>query len=96
MAAGADRVAGGGDPRPFGLIVLAGGRARRLGGQDKPDLVVGGSTLLAAVLGAGGSAGAAPVIVVGPPRAGLDGIRVVREEPAAPALCPRSAAGWPR
>ncbi len=62
--------------------MLAGGRARRLGGQDKPDLVVGGSTLLAAVLGAGASAGAAPVIVVGPPRAGLDGIRVVREEPA--------------
>ena len=82
MAAGADRVAAGGEPRPFGLIVLAGGRARRLGGQDKPGLVVGGSTLLAAVLGAGSGAGATPVIVVGPPRAGLDGVRVVREEPA--------------
>jgi molybdopterin-guanine dinucleotide biosynthesis protein A len=82
VAAGADRVNGCDEPRPFGLIVLAGGRARRLGGQDKPGLVVGGATLLAAVLRAGVSAGAEPVVVVGPPRDGLDGVRVVREEPA--------------
>ena len=62
--------------------MLAGGRARRLGGQDKPGLTVGSSTLLASVLRAGASAGAAPLVVVGPPRAGLDGVRLVREEPA--------------
>ena len=35
------------------MIVLAGGRAARLGGADKPTMVVGGRTLLAAVLAAG-------------------------------------------
>jgi len=76
----------------FGMIVLAGGRAARLGGADKPALVVGGRTLLAAVLAAGAGAGARPVIVVGPdrpggpdgggPAAGAPGtLRVVREEP---------------
>jgi molybdenum cofactor guanylyltransferase len=54
-------------PGPFGMIVLAGGRAARLGGADKPGLVVGGRTLLTAVLAAGAGAGARPVIVVGPP-----------------------------
>ncbi|WP_151526285.1 molybdenum cofactor guanylyltransferase [Serinicoccus kebangsaanensis] len=37
---------------PVDLVVLAGGRATRLGGQDKAALVVGGSTLLERVLGA--------------------------------------------
>jgi len=55
-------------PVPFGMIVLAGGRAARLGGADKPGLVVGGRTLLTAVLAAGAGAGARPVIVVGPYR----------------------------
>ncbi len=83
-------------PGPFGMIVLAGGRAARLGGADKPGLVVGGRTLLAAVLAAGTGAGARPVIVVGPdrpggpagggppggPGSGEPGApRVVREEP---------------
>ena len=72
-------------PVPFGMIVLAGGRAARLGGADKPGLVVGGRTLLAAVLAAGAGAGARPVIVVGPqggPGSGEPSDpRVVREEP---------------
>jgi molybdopterin-guanine dinucleotide biosynthesis protein A len=63
------------------MIVLAGGRGRRLGGQDKPGLVVGPGTLLASVLRAGARAGAGPLVVVGPPRSGHDGVLVVREEP---------------
>ena len=83
-----------GRPGPFGIIVLAGGRGARLGGRDKPSLVVGGRTLLAdkpglvvggtligAVVAAGTEAGARQVIVVGPPRAGLDGVSFVTEQP---------------
>ncbi len=66
---------------PFGIIVLAGGRGTRLGGRDKPGLVVGGRTLLGAVVAAGAAAGARQVIVVGPERAGLDGVLFVAEEP---------------
>ena len=51
---------------PFGIIILAGGRATRLGGADKPGLVVGGRTLLAAVVAAGTEAGARRVVVVWP------------------------------
>ena len=69
------------------MIVLAGGRATRLGGADKPGLVVGGQTLLAAVVTAGTEAGARRVVVVGPDRPGIadarrgGAIRFVREEP---------------
>ena len=41
------------NPGSFGLIVLAGGRGSRLGGQDKPGLVVGDDTLIASVARAG-------------------------------------------
>ena len=37
---------------PYTAVVLAGGRAARLGGQAKPQLEVGGRTMLAAVLAA--------------------------------------------
>lgn len=66
---------------PFGIIVLAGGRGTRLGGRDKPGLVVAGRTLIGAVVAAGTVAGARQVIVVGPERAGLDGVSFVTEEP---------------
>ena len=72
---------------PFGIIILAGGRATRLGGADKPGLVVGGRTLLAAVVAAGTEAGAGRVVVVGPDRpdiaddGGAAAVRFVREEP---------------
>ena len=72
---------------PFGIIILAGGRATRLGGADKPGLVIGGRALLAAVVAAGTEAGAQRVVVVGPDRPGIadDGgaaaVRFVREEP---------------
>jgi molybdenum cofactor guanylyltransferase len=69
---------------PFDAVILAGGRGRRLGGADKPSLVVGGRTLASAVVSA--VAEAAQVIVVGPPRQELralrpGGLRFVREEP---------------
>jgi molybdenum cofactor guanylyltransferase len=66
---------------PFGIIVLAGGRAHRLGGRDKPGLVVGGGTLISSVVRAGTGAGARQIIVVGPERPGLGGASFVREEP---------------
>jgi molybdopterin-guanine dinucleotide biosynthesis protein A len=50
----------------YDAIVLAGGAARRLGGQDKPGLLVAGATLLARVVAAVADAGR--IAVVGPPR----------------------------
>jgi molybdopterin-guanine dinucleotide biosynthesis protein A len=64
----------------FDAIILAGGRAARLGGADKPGLEVGGRTLLAAVIAAARDAGAGRTIVVGPERPRLP-VRFVREEP---------------
>lgn len=65
--------------------MLAGGRGSRLGGADKPALRVGGRSLIASVLAAVGAAGARRVVVVGPPRPGLElaagQLRVVREDP---------------
>jgi molybdopterin-guanine dinucleotide biosynthesis protein A len=75
------KLTGGETTARYEIIVLAGGGARRLGGRDKPGLVVaGGRTLIGSVVAAG--AGAARIIVVGPRRAGLDGVLFVREEPA--------------
>lgn len=45
-------------------IVLTGGRSARMGGRPKPDLEVGGHSMLDAALGA--LAGAQQVVVVGP------------------------------
>jgi molybdopterin-guanine dinucleotide biosynthesis protein A len=65
--------------------VLAGGRASRLGGADKPALEVGGASLVATVVAAATGAGARRVVVVGPDRPGLGltagEVRVVREDP---------------
>ena len=52
-------------------MVLAGGRAARLGGADKPGLVIGGRPLLDAVAGAAVAAGAGELIIVGPRRPDL-------------------------
>ncbi|WP_082393326.1 NTP transferase domain-containing protein [Nocardia arizonensis] len=61
-------------------IVLAGGLARRMGGIDKPGLVIGGRSLLATALAA--VAGCARTVVVGPHRPDLDtAIRQTRERP---------------
>jgi molybdopterin-guanine dinucleotide biosynthesis protein A len=65
--------------RPHDLLVLAGGRAQRLGGASKPDVVVAGRTLIDHVLDAAGSA--RRVVVVGPPELARPGVRTVLEEP---------------
>lgn len=54
--------------RAFDAVVLAGGRATRLGGADKPRLVVGQRTLLGSAVSAVTEAGASRVVVVGPQR----------------------------
>ncbi|MGH8825154.1 MAG: molybdenum cofactor guanylyltransferase [Jiangellaceae bacterium] len=50
----------------WAAVVLAGGRGRRLGGVDKPALLLGGRTLLDTALAA--CAEAAQTVVVGPTR----------------------------
>jgi molybdopterin-guanine dinucleotide biosynthesis protein A len=64
---------------PYAAVVLAGGRAARLGGQAKPQLEVGGRTMLAAVLAA--VADADPRVVVGPAQPVPEGVVVLREDP---------------
>ncbi len=63
----------------YDAVILAGGRAERLGGRDKPGLRVGGRTLLERVAGA--VRGARRVIVAGPERPGLPGAIFTRESP---------------
>jgi molybdopterin-guanine dinucleotide biosynthesis protein A len=60
-------------------VVLAGGRAARLGGQAKPQLVVGSRSMLASVLAA--VADAAARVVVGPAQPVPDDVLLVREQP---------------
>jgi molybdopterin-guanine dinucleotide biosynthesis protein A len=60
-------------------VVLAGGRARRLGGVDKPALVVGERSMLDSVLLA--CDGATGIVVVGPPRPTVVDVRWTREDP---------------
>ena len=72
-----------GRPR-LGAIVLAGGRATRLDGTDKPLLDVGGRSLLDRAADAAATVGAAALTIVGPESA-LSGVEIptrwVREEP---------------
>lgn len=69
-------------PSPrFGAILLAGGRASRMGGIDKPGLMVDGVSMRDRAIAAVGSAGADPVIVVGPESASGHDVRWVREDP---------------
>lgn len=60
-------------------VVLAGGAARRLGGADKPSLLVGGVPLLDRVLTA--CAAARTTVVVGPERPTVRPVRWTRERP---------------
>jgi len=64
---------------PFDAVILAGGRARRLGGADKPAMPVGGRPLISRVVEA--VSGADQIVVVGPPRPGLGDAVFVREDP---------------
>ncbi|MFI7669685.1 NTP transferase domain-containing protein [Nocardia sp. NPDC049526] len=71
-------------------IVLAGGRASRMGGVDKPAIVIGGRSMLDAALAA--VAPCARTVVVGPHRPELDArIAQVREVP--PGSGPVAAVG---
>ena len=63
----------------YDALVLAGGAARRLGGADKPALLVGDSSLLDRVLTA--CAGAERTVVVGPSRRTSRPVVWCREEP---------------
>lgn len=67
------------DQPPYTALVLAGGRAARLGGRAKPQLEVGGRPMLARVLAA--VADAERRIVVGPPQPVPDDVVVLREAP---------------
>lgn len=62
-------------------VILAGGRAERLGGASKPDLVVGGRSLLETAIDAARSAGCGRIVVVGPPSLEAPGCLIVREDP---------------
>ncbi|TQN41378.1 molybdopterin-guanine dinucleotide biosynthesis protein A [Blastococcus colisei] len=64
---------------PCSAVILAGGRAARLGGQAKPQLLVGGRPILSAVLDA--VAAAERRIVVGPPQPVPPDVVLVREQP---------------
>src|SRR3954463_11941068 len=76
---------------PFAAVVLAGGRAARLGGRPKPQLDVGGRSMLSTVLAA--VDGAVPRGVVGPPQQVPPGVLLVREEPPGGGPVPALAAG---
>jgi len=97
MARG-DADAGRAHPVPtWSAIVLAGGRGARLGGADKPGLLLGGRTLVEAVASAAATAGASQIVVVGPPRPELTAAvplaRCVIEEPAGSGPVPALRAG---
>jgi len=63
------------EPGPYDAVVLAGGRARRLSGADKPGVVVGGRPLVAGAAAA--VASAERLILVGPGRPELPSASVV-------------------
>jgi len=89
------------DPGGSGLdaIILAGGRAARLGGADKPGLVVGEQPMAVAVARAAVTAGARRVVLVGPARPELagvtapEGLIAVREDPPGSGPVPGLRAG---
>lgn len=66
----------------YGAILLAGGRASRVDGADKPLFEVGGRTLLQIAVDAVRDAGADPVTVVGPVLDSSVRADWVREEPS--------------
>ena len=79
---------------PYDAVILAGGRARRLGGVDKPGLLVGERPMVERVAAA--VAGAEFLVVAGPPRPGLGDAEFVREDPpgSGPVPALRAAMPW--
>lgn len=78
-------------PGGFDAVILAGGRARRFGGADKPGAEVGGRPLI--VWAADAATGADRVVVVGPPRPELPDAIFVREDPPGSGPVPALRAG---
>lgn len=62
-------------------IILAGGRAIRLGGAEKALLEVGGVTLLRATVDAADAGGCLPIVIAGPAVADDPRVQWVREDP---------------
>jgi len=79
-----------GERAAFDAIVLAGGRAARLAGADKPALRVGGSSLLGAVIAAAAAAGARRCVIVGPPRPELTGVPACQQDQPGSERWPRA------
>ena len=80
----ADSSSTSGASRICGVIILAGGTAKRMGGISKPDVMVGGMTLLArAVDEIRVVAPAARIVVVAPPEVAIPQgcVRVLEEPP---------------
>ncbi|GAA0374689.1 hypothetical protein GCM10009530_26510 [Microbispora corallina] len=75
---------------PYDAVILAGGRAERLGGADKPGALVGGRPLVERVAAA--VAAARALVVVGPPRTGLRAV-FTREDPPGGGPVPALRAG---
>ena len=80
-------------PSGFDAVILAGGRARRLGGLHKPDVLVGGRPVLSRVADAVTAAGR--LIVVGPRSSVPARALTVREDPPGGGPVPALAAGLP-
>lgn len=78
----------------YDAIVLAGGTGRRLGGADKPALLVGGISLLERALAAVTDAGR--TVVVGPERATDRPVDWAREDPPGGGPAAALAAGLAR
>jgi molybdopterin-guanine dinucleotide biosynthesis protein A len=76
-------------------VLLAGGKASRLGGADKPGIRIRGRSLLAAVAAAASDAGASRLVVVGPERPGILA-EFTSEEPAGAGPVPALRAGLAR
>ena len=76
---------------PYAAVVLAGGKAARLGGRHKPQLQVGGRAMLHTVLAA--VADAEPRVVVGPPQPVPPGVVLTRETPPGGGPVPALRAG---
>lgn len=77
----------------YDAIVLAGGGAARLGGVDKPQLRVGGRTLLDRAVAAVSDAGR--VVVVGPEQPVAGEVTFCREDPPGGGPVAAIAAGLP-
>lgn len=93
---GSEEGPGGGTGELYDAVVLAGGRAERLGGVDKPMVSVGGMSLLDRSIEA--CVGAGKTIVVGPYRATVHQVRHVREWPphAGPLAALAAGVHWVR